>query len=85
MVTIRRPREAGLELTGPSERPSVASRREGETTRRVDLGEGLEDTTRDLANEVTLERICSTIKVGEGPCVELVFCSPVTRVSESWN
>ena len=34
--------------------------------RRVDLGEGLEDTTNDLSNEVTFESICSTIKVAEG-------------------
>ena len=39
-------------LTGPSERPSVASRREGDTMRRVDLGEGLDDTTNDMAIEV---------------------------------
>ena len=44
-------REAGRELTGPS---------------GVDLGEGLEDTTKDLANEVTLDIICNTIKVADG-------------------
>ena len=34
--------------------------------RRVDLGEVIDDTTNDLAKEVTFESICSTIKVAEG-------------------
>ena len=63
---FRRPREAKRELADPSEKPSEAPVREGDTMRRIDLGEWLDATTNNLANEVTFECICSTIKVAEG-------------------
>jgi len=72
-----------LELTGPSDSPSTASSREGDTIRRVDLVEWLQDTTRDLAKEVTLERICNTISIGEGALAGLIFCRAVTKLSVS--
>jgi hypothetical protein len=53
--------------------------------RRVDLGEGLEDTTKDLANEVTLENIWSTIKVADGVFDVLAVCRAATKLSDSWN
>ena len=52
--------------------------------RRVDLGEGLEDTTKDLTIEITLENIYSTIKVAD--CVLdglAASCRAATKLSGS--
>ena len=46
--------------------------------RRADLGEGQDDTSKDLANEVILDIICNTINVA-------VDAFDVTRLNDTWN